>query len=304
MSQIKTPRRDIHGIFLLDKGLGLSSNQALQKVKYLFRAKKAGHTGSLDPQASGMLPICLGEATKFSQYLLDADKTYRVTFKLGETTSTGDVEGEVIKTRPVQVSLEDVQSVLPRFVGKISQLPSMYSALKHQGRPLYEYARAGIEIERQPREITVHDLQFLSYEAPFVSLEVRVSKGTYIRTLAEDIGEALGCGAHVTYLRRLSVANFKESEMMTLEALGEYLANPEASHFSLLKSVDAFLLDCQFVQLTPSTVFLIKQGQSVFIPHAPQAGEVRLLAPGGRFLGMGCIQEDGRIAPKRLIRDN
>jgi tRNA pseudouridine55 synthase len=219
----KVPRRPVHGVLLLDKPLGLSSNQALQKAKWLLRAEKAGHTGTLDPLATGVLPICLGAATKFSQLHLDADKTYETVVRLGITTSTADAEGDVTDTHPVTCSPGQVVQVLDSFTGAIDQLPPMYSALKKDGKALYEYARAGETVERVPRRVTIHELELLEMQlqgdAPFLRLRVRCSKGTYIRTLGEDIGRALGCGGHLTRLRRTATGPFTEVQCITVEAL-------------------------------------------------------------------------------------
>lgn len=219
MAKPRKRGRDIDGVFLLDKPQGMSSNDIMQKVKRVFQANKAGHTGALDPLATGMLPVCLGEATKFSQFLLDADKRYQVTAKLGERTDTSDAEGQVVETRDVQVDVQDILAALPHFRGDLMQVPTMFSALKHQGKPLYEYARAGITVEREARPITIFDLQFIAYDAPYLTLEVHCSKGTYIRTLVDDLGEYLGCGAHVTVLRRTAVANYPVEAMMDWDTL-------------------------------------------------------------------------------------
>jgi tRNA pseudouridine55 synthase len=218
----KYPARPINGILLLDKPLHLSSNQALQKVKHLLQAKKAGHTGSLDPLATGMLPICFGKATKLAQSFLGADKQYTVTAKLGETTATGDAEGEVLETKPVpSLTAEDLQTVLAKFKGEITQIPPMYSAVKIAGKPLYQLARQGITVERQPRAINIYALELVELSLPLMTLKVHCSKGTYIRTLAEDIGQALGCGAYVTALRRTTVGHFSSDTMLTIEQLIE-----------------------------------------------------------------------------------
>lgn len=217
MSAPRSKRRDVDGILIFDKPLGMSSNAALQKVRWLFNASKGGHTGSLDPLASGVLPLCLGEATKFSQYLLDADKTYITEARLGMTTSTGDAEGEVLEIKPCQVTLAEVQALLPRFTGEIEQIPPMYSALKHDGQPLYKLARAGETVERKPRSVTIRQLTLLGLEGDRLRLQVHCSKGTYIRTLVEDIGAALGCGAHVAELRRVQAGPFDLARAVTLE---------------------------------------------------------------------------------------
>ena len=217
--QVKRIKRSITGVLLLDKPFGISSNAALQQVKRLYQAAKAGHTGNLDPIATGLLPICLGEATKFSQYLLDANKTYKARFKLGQTTSTGDSEGDVLTSQPVNVTLAQVENVLHRFVGKISQVPPMYSALKHQGKALYTYARAGVEIERPAREVTIYSLHLDEFNGDELVVTVACSKGTYVRVLAEDIGAALGCGAYMSELRRTEIGEFNILHAQTIAQL-------------------------------------------------------------------------------------
>lgn len=234
--------RDVHGILLLDKPTGLTSNDVLQKVKRIYNAAKAGHTGALDPLATGMLPICLGEATKFSQYLLEADKRYEVTAKLGERTNTSDSDGEVVSTRPVNVAVGTLIEALDQFRGPIMQVPSMYSALKHNGRPLYEYAREGIEIEREARPITIFELKLLGFEGDEVKLEVHCSKGTYIRSLVDDLGEVLGCGAHVTQLRRTQVASYPYERMLTLEQLECIFEQAKAESVPPREQLDPLLL--------------------------------------------------------------
>ncbi|WP_310626491.1 tRNA pseudouridine(55) synthase TruB [Limnohabitans sp.] len=223
MPRVRVQRRPVHGVLLLDKPLGLSSNDALQKAKWLLRAEKAGHTGTLDPLATGVLPLCFGAATKFSQLHLDADKTYETTVRLGVKTSTADAEGEVIEQRPVTCTVGQVVAVLDRFMGPITQVPPMYSALKKDGKALYEYARAGETVEREPRHVVIHDLELLEMqldgEAPFLRLRVTCSKGTYIRTLGEDIAEALGCGGHLSALRRVATGSFVPNDCVTLEDL-------------------------------------------------------------------------------------
>jgi len=234
----RVPRRALHGVLLLDKPVGLSSNDALQKAKRLYRAEKAGHTGTLDPLASGLLPLCFGAATKFSQVSLDADKAYRATLTLGVTTTTGDAEGEVLQRREVQVSQEAIEAACRRFTGEIDQVPPMHSALKKDGRALYEYARAGIEVERAPRRVTIHRIDVVEWQADRLVLDVRCSKGTYIRTLAEDIGEALGCGAHLGALRRTGSGALSVDQAVTLETLAA-LSEPERD--AMLQPADALL---------------------------------------------------------------
>lgn len=242
----RIPRRALHGVLLLDKPVGLSSNDALQKAKRLYRAEKAGHTGTLDPLASGLLPICFGAATKFSQVSLDADKAYRATLKLGETTATGDAEGAVLRRRDVQVTAEAIEAACRRLTGPIDQLPPMHSALKKDGRALYEYARAGLEVERTPRRITIHEIQVVDWQGDRLVLDVRCSKGTYVRTLAEDLGEALGCGAHLSALRRTGSGALSVDRALTLEALA---ALDEPARDALLQPVDALVAEWPPVRL-------------------------------------------------------
>lgn len=293
-------KRNINGILLLDKPLEISSNRALQIVKRLFTARKAGHTGSLDPLASGLLPICFGEATKFSQYLLSADKTYLVSLRLGVRTETGDTEGEVIATRPVPVvTTADLETLFDRFRGEIEQIPSMYSALKHQGQPLYKFARQGITIARESRRLTVHRLTLLQHTADTVQFELHCSKGTYVRTLVDDFGEALGCGAHVTQLRRLSVGAFSAEQMISLAALEEASVD---SLEQFLLPVESALAQWPQIIASESAVFYLRQGHPVVIPHAPVSGWVCLVDKQNQFLGIGEIAEDGKVAPRRLVR--
>ncbi|TAK75716.1 MAG: tRNA pseudouridine(55) synthase TruB, partial [Gammaproteobacteria bacterium] len=292
-----------HGILLLDKPAGITSNGALQRVKRLFNAKKAGHTGSLDPIATGMLPICFGEATKFSQFLLDSDKSYRVVVKLGEQTTTGDREGEVIATHPVtDVTAARIEQVIQTFLGEIEQIPPMYSAIKHQGRPLYELARKGIEIERKPRKVTIFSLKLEEFNQDHCVLVVHCSKGTYVRTLAEDIGRLLGCGAHVTELRRLTVSPYGNAAMYTLPALEAILANV---HFDGLSSsllpVETSVQIFPAVKLSASAAFYLRTGQAVRATFPLDSALVRLVSEEGKFLGVGEVTPDGRVKPYRLI---
>ncbi len=304
--------RDINGIVLLDKPMGLSSNDLLQKVKRLFVANKAGHTGALDPLATGMLPICLGEATKFSQHLLDADKRYRVVARLGQRTDTSDAEGTIIRERPVDLRQERLEQALQRFRGESMQVPSMYSALKHQGRPLYEYARQGIEVERAPRSITVYELKLIAWDQQSVELEIHCSKGTYIRTIVDDLGEMLGCGAHVIQLRRLSVADYPAERMVTLEQL-RALSGDDPAAAGTLASLDRLLLPLDSavgsmpeVNLPAGLAGYIRLGQAVSIPlgDTPVHAMVRLTeGPDRAFFGVGEIIEPGRVAPRRLVAE-
>lgn len=297
--------RPITGILLLDKPAGLTSNDALQQVKRHYRARKAGHTGSLDPLATGLLPCCLGDSTKFSAFLLDADKRYRVRIRLGVTTTTGDAEGEVIETAPVgDLTEEQVRAALARFLGPIQQLPPMYSALKHQGERLYRLARQGIEVERQPRWVQIHAIGLLALELPEIEIEVHCSKGTYVRTLAEDIGQALGCGAHVSALRRTGVGPYVEPQASFIP-LAQIAAVAESGDLEQLDRwllpLDSALAHWPAVRLSPNAAFYLGQGQAVLVPQAPTEGLVRLYDPSARFLGVGEIRDDGRVQPKRLL---
>jgi tRNA pseudouridine55 synthase len=290
-------RRAVHGVLLLDKPVGLSSNDALQRAKRLFRAEKAGHTGTLDPLASGLLPICFGAATKFSQASLDADKRYLATLTLGETRRSGDLEGEVLRTRPVNVTRAALQAACERFTGAIEQLPPMHSALKHEGRALYEYARAGVEVEREPRRVTIHAIDIVEGDHERWVLDVRCSKGTYIRTLAEDLGEALGCGAHLAALRRTGSGGLTLGQAVTLEALD---AMDEAARDACLLSADALLADCPLMRLGAEDAarFLAGMRRRLALADAPQ---VRVFGPEPRaFLGAGHIVA-GELISTRLL---
>ncbi|MDH2998578.1 tRNA pseudouridine(55) synthase TruB [Pasteurellaceae bacterium LFhippo2] len=295
--------RDIHGVFLLDKAQGLSSNDIMQKVKRLFNANKAGHTGALDPLATGMLPICLGEATKFSQFLLDSDKRYRVIAKLGERTDTSDADGQVVQTREVTVTEQDILANLDTFRGDILQVPTMFSALKHQGKPLYEYARAGITVEREARPITIFELSFIEYQAPYLTLEVHCSKGTYIRTLVDDLGEVLGCGAHVTMLRRLAVADYPFEKMMTLDNLQNLVENRPLEELDVhLLPMDSAVSRLPKLNLTAEQTKSVSFGQRVKFANEQQIyGLVRLFSDCGLFLGVAEINQDNVIRPSRMV---
>ncbi len=295
--------KKIDGILLLDKPLFITSNGALQRVKRLFGAKKAGHTGSLDPLATGMLPICFGEATKFSQYLLESDKCYQVEAKLGVKTRTGDAEGEIIATKPVMaLTREKIETVLRQFEGLIQQIPPMYSALKVQGKPLYELARQGIEIPREARAVHIYRLELIDFQADKLQLEVQCSKGTYVRTLVEDIGELLGCGAHVSALRRSVVLPYNEIKMYTLDALEE--AHKQFGMDALtqyLLPIETSVQSLPPIKLSNTAAFYMKTGQPVMIPHFPAQGLVRIFSHQDEFMGVGEILEDGRVAPRRLV---
>ena len=303
MSRPRKKGRDVHGVFLLDKPQGVSSNDIMQKVKRLFKANKAGHTGALDPLATGMLPICLGEATKFSQFLLDSDKRYVVTAKLGERTDTSDAEGQMVQSREVNVAEADILAALPAFRGEILQVPTMFSALKHNGKPLYEYARAGITVEREARPITIFELKFIDYQAPFLTLEVHCSKGTYIRTLVDDLGEALGCGAHVTMLRRLAVADYPIGEMMPIEDLA-LLADsfPNSELDRLLLPMDTAVASLPQLNLTAEQTKAVGFGQRVKFENTQALnGLVRLFSENGQFLGIAEITAGNIIRPNRMV---
>ncbi len=294
--------RNVQGIVLLDKPVGLSSNEALQAVKRLFNARKAGHTGSLDKLASGLLPICLGEATKVSSFLLNADKHYRATFKLGVKTTTGDAEGEVVETRsPEGVNSERASRVLSGFIGEIEQIPPMHSAIKYKGKPLYKLAHQGIEVERQPRRVTVYALDLLGFDGDELKVDVRCSKGTYIRTLAEDVGEVLGCGAHVSELRRIGAGPYEEGKIWTLDELRGMSEEGEEVLDTALLATESAVEHWPNVKLTDDVAYYVRQGQPVMVPHAPTRGWVRLSAASHGFLGVGEVLDDGRIAPRRLI---
>ncbi len=303
MGRPKKKGRDVHGVFLLDKSQGVSSNDIMQKVKRLFNANKAGHTGALDPLATGMLPICLGEATKFSQFLLDSDKRYRVIAKLGERTDTSDADGQVVQTRDVNVDESHILTALDAFRGDILQVPTMFSALKHNGKPLYEYARAGITVEREARPITIFELLFVEYQAPYLTLEVHCSKGTYIRTLVDDLGEALGCGAHVTMLRRLAVADYPVEQMMTLEDLQNLAENqPLETLDKLLLPMDSAVSRLAKLNLTEAQTKAVGFGQRVKFENSENRyGQVRLFSHDLQFLGVAEIREDNVIRPSRMV---
>lgn len=291
--------RSVDGILLLDKPRGMTSNVALQKAKRLLRARKAGHTGSLDPLASGLLPLCLGEATKLSGFLLNTDKRYRVRVRLGAATATGDSEGAVTETHPVPPLTEaSIESALAGFRGEIRQVPPMYSALKHQGQRLYDLARKGLEVEREAREVTVYELRLEGFDTTSLELEVHCSKGTYIRTLAEDLGRALGCGGHVEVLRRTAVGDLDVRAAHTLDQL-EALADDERP--GLLLPMDRIVADLPAVPLNDQMAFFVRQGQAVLVPKAPTQGWVRLYGRQSVFMGMGEVLDDGRIAPRRLV---
>ncbi|MGL6213617.1 tRNA pseudouridine(55) synthase TruB [Billgrantia desiderata] len=291
----------VNGVLLLDKPKGASSNHALQRVRRLLQAQKAGHTGTLDPMATGLLPVCLGEATKFSAHLLEADKVYRTRVQLGAVTDTGDAEGEVIERCAVpSLTAADVERVLERFRGEIEQTPPMYSALKHQGRKLYELAREGKSVERAVRRVTVYDARLLAFEGDAFELEVRVSKGTYVRTLAEDIGRALGSGAHITALRRLGTGPFDSEGMLPIEAL-EALAGQDEREAALLP-VDVLVAHLPRLDVDESARQRLVHGQAASVDAGgEQAGKLARLYCGETFIGLGVVTGPQEVAPKRLL---
>jgi len=296
--QYKRPKKNISGVLLLDKPLGFSSNQALQKIKWLLQAAKAGHTGTLDPLATGLLPLCFGEATKFAHYLTDADKTYIATIKLGVTTNTGDAEGTVLSNQAVNITQSQFEQACQKFVGEISQVPPMYSALKHEGKALYEYARAGVEIERKARNVTIHSIEQNSFAYDVANITVTCSKGTYIRTLAEDIGALLGCGAHLIGLRRTATAEYSITDAITLE---QFEAMTVDQRESALLPVDSAIQHLPALTLDTDCTYYLLQGQSVWRGGVIPQGLLRLYSEQDDFLGLGELQDDGKIAPKRLI---
>lgn len=291
-------KRKIDGVLLLDKPAGLTSNAALQKAKRLFRAEKAGHTGTLDPFATGLLPLCLGEATKFSQFLLDADKVYLAEVRLGIRTSSGDLDGEVIATRPVDLVEGQLRRALERFLGEIEQVPPMHSALKHQGRPLYEYARKGIEIERKARRVVVRELSLDAFSGDTCTLRVHCGKGFYVRALADDLGEVLGCGAHLSGLRRLAVGPFQLDRSETLEGLAEL---DEVARDGRLLPPDALIDSLPRMELDVESAWQISHGQAVWLPRLGVGDIHRIYGPGQEFLGVAEVNQDGKLAPKRLV---
>jgi tRNA pseudouridine55 synthase len=296
--------RAIDGILLLDKSIGFSSNTALQCAKQLFNARKAGHTGNLDRLASGLLPICFGEATKLSAFLLDADKRYQAVFRLGVVTTTGDAEGEVVATHEVpSFKLTQIEEVLRRFTGPINQIPPMFSAIKYQGQRLYQLAHRGISVERHARSVTIHELKLIGYNGDHIEVYVACSKGTYIRTLAEDIGSVLGgCGAHISALRRIGVGPYDIHQAIDLPGLEALAQEGAAPLDARLLSVDSVLINKPDVSLSNALSYYLCQGHAVRVPHAPSNGLVRIYNTERQFLGVGEVLGDGRIAPRRLMK--
>ena len=298
----KARGRVVNGILVLDKPVGMGSNEVLQHVKRLYRARKAGHTGSLDRLASGLLPICFGEATKLSGYLLNADKHYVATFQLGVTTTTGDAEGEVVSRRPVpELAASTVERAVARFRGEIEQIPPMHSALKHKGKRLYQLAHEGIVVERQPRRLTIHRFDVLQVDGDRLDVEVLCSKGTYIRTLAEDLGEVLGCGASVAALRRIGAGPFEAGDMMELTAVESLADEGRDALDAVLRPMEAAVSQWPGVRLPEGVAFYLRKGQPVLVPHSPTEGWVRIHSEGAGFIGVGEVLDDGRIAPRRLF---
>lgn len=301
MSQRRRRGREVNGILLLDKPAGVSSNGALQTAKRLYDARKAGHTGSLDPLASGLLPLCFGSATKVSAFLLNQDKRYRVDIKLGVVTATGDAEGEILREKPVPpLDANLLEDVLSRFRGEILQTPPMYSALKHKGQRLYDLARQGVEVERKARPVTIYALELLAIESELLRLDVHCSKGTYVRTLAEDIGAALGCGAHVAALRRTTVGGYAVEQAKTFD---ELQAMSDEERLACLLPLDSGLQSWPAVFLSEDLCFYLRQGQPVFVPKAPTTGWVRIYRKNEELIALGEIDDDGKVAPRRLLSE-
>lgn len=303
----------MNGIMVLDKPSGMSSNEAVQKAKRLFAARKVGHTGSLDPLATGVLPLCFGEATRFSRYLLESDKKYTAGIMLGISTDSGDADGQVIHERPVgRLTKATVDRALEAYRGEIQQVPSMFSAVKHQGQPLYKLARQGIEVERKARSVTVYACVIKEFAGDELTLDIHCSKGTYVRTIVHELGEALGCGAHVTALRRTMAGPFGERDMVTFEMLAASDSESDARERldARLQPVSSAVRQWPQVTLTGDAAYYLRQGQPVIVPHAPTAGWVRLAEAASpeisdaRFLGVGEVLDDGRVAPRRLIPAN
>jgi tRNA pseudouridine55 synthase len=288
------------GLLLLDKTPDMSSNLALQKAKRLLGIRKAGHTGSLDPLASGLLPICIGRATRLSSYLLNDDKRYIVEIKLGVTTETGDAEGAILVEKPVPALTADLlEQIISTFIGKIEQIPPMYSALKHNGKRLYELARQGIEVERKARPITIHQITVLTYSGALLELDVSCSKGTYIRTLAEDIGSKIGCGAHVSSLRRTEVGDLSVKQAWTLQQLEAIESKQQ--RWQCVLDADHMLSEWPSVSLTEELEFYLSRGQVVWMPKLPSSGWLRIYGKDNQFIGIGEITDDGKLAPRRMF---
>ncbi len=296
--------RDVSGVLVVDKPIGWSSNDAVQKAKRLFNARKVGHTGALDPLATGVLPLCFGEATKFSQFLLSSDKKYWARLQLGVATDSGDADGKVVAERPVEnVDAAKITDALRFFRGEIDQVPPMFSAIKHKGQPLYKLARQGIEIERKARRVTIFSNELVAFDGDQLELEIHCSKGTYIRTIADELGEVLGCGAHVCALRRRAAGPYDESDLISFSVLEA--AVEEGSLDPFLQPTSSAVQGWPEVRLTDNTAYYLRKGQPVIVPHAPTSGWVRLAEVADdestRFIGVGEILDDGRVAPRRLV---
>ena len=298
--------RPVNGVLVIDKPQGMTSNEAVQKAKHLFGAQKVGHTGNLDPLATGVLPLCFGEATKFSQYLLASDKRYWSRIKLGVATDSGDADGKVLsRCSAAAIGRADLEAALTCFRGPIKQVPSMFSAIKHQGQPLYKLARQGIEVEREARDAFIHSNQLTAFDGDEFELEVHCSKGTYLRTIAADLGEKLGCGAHVTALRRRQAGPYDERDLVTFAELERIRLQEGGSLDPLLLPLSSAVREWPEVRLSKDTAYYLRQGQPVLNAHAPTKGWVRLAEAVGdeaRFFGVGEVLDDGRIAPRRLVK--
>lgn len=302
MSRRGKNRRQVHGILLLDKPRGMTSNRALQRAKWLYNAAKAGHTGSLDPLATGLLPLCFGDGTKVSAFLLDADKTYEVRCRLGQKTDTGDAEGEIVERAPVpELTDAAIEQALSGLRGPITQIPPMYSALKHQGQRLYDLARKGVEVERKPRQVTIFRFETMPCDTGELAFRVHCSKGTYIRSLIEDFAAALGTVGHVSALRRTALGPFRQAVMITMDDLEATAEKGLEALDALLQGVDVGLAGAPSVHLDAEMAHFVRQGQAVWVPKAPDAEVIRLYDEQARFIGVGTLLDDGRIGPKRLM---
>ncbi len=303
MGRRRKKGRDISGVLVIDKPIGQSSNKTLQDLKSIYFAQKAGHTGSLDPLATGILPICFGEATKFAAYLLNADKAYRFVVRLGVTTTTGDEEGEVLETKTVSATDKQIKKVIEQYVGTIEQTPPMYSALKVNGEKLYKLARQGLEVERKKRSIEILSLEVIKRDGDLLTLEVECSKGTYVRVLAEDIGKDLGCGGSVAELRRIYAEPFDMEDIVTMEEVNKYYEEKDFEKLNaLLLPIDSMLGDYPEIILDEDSAYYINQGQAMQLPNAPLEGKMRMYDEHDKFLGMARIDNDGKVCPDRLLK--
>jgi tRNA pseudouridine55 synthase len=303
MGRKRNKGRDISGILVIDKPKGETSNKTLQNLKNIFFAQKAGHTGSLDPLATGILPICFGEATKFAGYLLNGDKAYRFVIHLGVTTTTGDAEGDILETKAVKVSDKELKKIVKNYIGSIEQTPPMYSAIKINGEKLYKLARKGIEVERKKRSVEIFSLEVVERDGDFVTLEVECSKGTYVRTLAEDIGRDLGCGGSIAELRRIYAEPFDLEDMVSMDKVEAIFEEKDFAKLNaLLLPIDAMLGDYPEIVLDDDSAYYVNQGQAVQVSNAPESGKLRMYKEDDSFLGMGRIDEDGKVCPDRLLK--